>query len=117
MRYYWHKYVKKMKIIAQLKQKDNNLILKIIELQHSVNLKENEHETLKSNVKSLDDKIRYMISKSNANMEKMNSTTAPRSLCNTRRKRRLLKPTGDDQKEHKRNAAVTHLKYVLPYMV
>ena len=44
--------------IAQLKQKDNNLMLKIIELQNSVNLKENEYETLKSSVKSLDDKIR-----------------------------------------------------------
>ena len=73
---------KKEESIAQLKQKDNNLMLKITKLQHSVNLKENEYETLKSNVKSLDDKIRYMVSKSNASLEKMNSTTALRSLCN-----------------------------------
>ena len=36
-----------------------------------------------------------MNSKSNASLEKINSTTALRLLCNTRRKRRLLKPTGD----------------------
>ena len=82
--------------ISLLKQQDHNLMLKIIELQNSVDLKENEYTKLKSENKSLYDKIQYMNTKNDDDLKKINSTTAIRSVCSTRRKRRLLKPTGDD---------------------
>ena len=43
--------------ISLLKQQDHNLMLKIIELQNSVDLKVNEYTKLKSENKSLYDKI------------------------------------------------------------
>ena len=82
--------------ISLLKQQDHNLMLKIIELQNSVDLKENEYTKLKSENKSLYDKIQYMNTKNDDDLKKINSTTAIRSVCSTRRKHRLLKPTVDD---------------------
>ena len=56
--------------ISLLKQQDHNLMLKIIELQNSVDLKENEYTKLKSENKSLYDEIQYMDTKNDHDLKK-----------------------------------------------